>query len=195
VSSDLFQWLSQTPGAASHPDLARRLKAAGLDDLHQRLTRGEDLRSPLEQLYQQAAPALRAENLGADALEAQILELADRVDPFSLRTERYQRLALTDPAQLPALESELRSLWGSYAATPVAPEQVTLESVTLHRLLKRAFDSWFLAISCARRGKWEEALGVAEGANALLSALAEAQENFQSITGAAGLDLREESPI
>lgn len=69
-----------------------------------------------------------------------------------------------------------------------------MESVTLHRLLKRAFDTWFLALNCARQGKWEEALGVAEGANALLSAVAEAQENLQSITGAAGLDIREESP-
>lgn len=193
MESDLFQWLTQTPGAAAHPDLARRLKAAGLDDLHRRLTQGEDLRTPLEQLYVRAAPVLSTENCNSAELEAKILELAERVDPYSLRTERYQRLATADPRQVALLEGELRELWSRYSTAPVEEHQITLESVTLHRLLKRAFDTWFLALSLARQAKWDDALGVAEGANALLYAVTEAQERIQSMTGAMGLDLKEES--
>jgi hypothetical protein len=101
------------------------------------------------------------------------------------RTDRYARLARRNAVLLPALRQELDALWNSYSRLPVADHEVTLESVTFHRLLKRGFNAWNLALDLAQKGEWNEALAVAEGATRLLLAIAQVQGEVVRAVGRA----------
>lgn len=189
MDADLLQWLAETPGALHHPELADRLQSAGLFALHLRHQQGEDVREQLEELYRQAVPTLHEQDLGSDQLEQHLLEVASQVDFYSLRNQRFLQLEAGDAEALPAMESELRSIWQGYADTPVEGSRLTQEMVVVHHLLKRAFHAWFSALAAASDERWEEALQLAEGGNALLYAVSEAQDRFAERVGSLGLDV------
>jgi hypothetical protein len=142
-----------------------------------------------QQLHRSTLPALDAPG---QRFEDYVQAVADQLDPWCCYTDRIARLEGRDLAEVAALENELRALWADYSQFQVHEQEVTLESVVLHRTLKRAFNAWLLALTQARQGSWEPALELADQATRLMLAVARTQEQLTQRTGLLGLDLREE---
>lgn len=183
---DLLSWLELADLEAARASevlllVREALEGSGemrplLEACCQQLEWGDIPVSELGQLRQECAGRLEESDPGAPH-EAHLRQLAEQLTEEQLHTTRLQTLLSwrKDPEAikigLGQLEQEIQAAWESYAATPVAGTEVTVEAVVGHRLLLEGLQDWLTALEEVRAGNFDLALALARQGNRILLAL------------------------
>lgn len=154
---DLFRWIRQNQPQENLPEFLPLLErtlailppAGPLRSEIHRILQGHDFHWERVWKWPEIYRSLRSElallmeelHLQAAALPASRWENA--------RFRRFVRCR-ANPAALDHIQAELESAWENYMQRPLAPSEVTAESVAGHRLLVEGLAAWMEALELAR---------------------------------------------
>lgn len=193
---ELLDWVSEFDPHTASPSVQRSLVGKTLAGLEGQLL-SEEMELAREALLDALAELQEGRSAGeildgllfdfghlrqspGEQLEQDLLTLAQRLPRWQWNVERYaqarEAVQLAESgdregaeALFARIEAALERGWEPYYQAPVAPDEVTTEAVIGHRLLARACQTWFDALSAFRGGHLAEGLQLAEDGSRLLA--------------------------
>lgn len=171
----LSSFLNQLPDDPEYDELADTLERHAEDP--------KFIPDHLAGLYERFRHLLPEPPSPLEAVEDELDEIAQELEPESLQTDRLLQFEEIlrgldeNPSaarerrlreRLAALENQFCGIWNDYLKLQVAEAEVTAESVAGHRCLKDAFNLWFQAFQQANQLELDEAWESACEGNRLL---------------------------